>query len=221
MLSAAYRDYASRMVEPRVLVRDALEAREATRAAALSKGAAVLAAAALERYINEVIVELCGKVAATEWKDLTEGQQRYMARQISRALYVPVRAVHRKGEDTRSRRDRLQKVVQRCATGFDDPSSWKHSAEYGLFMDGAAEPEKIQAALRDFDSGGRKLFDFVDQRSGDRAAIARSVSSLITARHQAAHALRGVASGPTDVRAWIVLSLILVRHIEAYLGFRT
>lgn len=221
MPSTAYVDFVARMKEPSVLARNAMSTTDAVFAAALSKSAAVLAAAALERYVNEIIHEYCSKISATAWTGLTEGQKRYMSRQIARAVYAPARRIYRRADDGEARREKLRKIVARSASAFNDPSTWTHATAYGLFMDGAAEPARIQSTLKEFDPSARNLFDFVETRTRNRAAIARSLTSLIDARHAAAHAKPGTsAPGPADVRSWMGLGLVLVRQIEAYLGFR-
>jgi len=220
MSSNAYGDFATRLREPLLLIRDSLAAVDAVRATALSKGASVLAAAAVERYVNDVVIELCSKLAAATWEELTEGQQRYMARQLARSLYAPVRRIHRKGELTAKRRAKLRAVVAQCEAAFGSPAMWQHVPEYGVFMEGAAEPERVAATLRIFDGDGRSLFAFAAGRGLDSGALARALTSLIDARHQAAHANKGTVPGPTDVRIWILLSLVLVRQVEVFLGFR-
>jgi len=220
MGSNAYADFATRVREPLLLVREAVDSGDAFRAAALAKAAAVLAAAALERYINDVVVEVCAKIQATRWDELTEGQQRYMALQLARTLYFPSRRVHRRGKTSEKYRTKLRDAIRQCDAALDSPAVWQHVPEYGKFMDGAAEPGKVEATLKMFDATGRSLFAFVNARGYDAGALARALASLIDARHRAAHALRGVSPGPTDVRGWILLSLQLVRSAETYLGFR-
>ena len=179
-----------------------------------------MAAAALERYVNDVVLELCSKLTAATWDELTEGQQRYMARQLARSLYFKSRKIHRKNEVTEKTRTALRKAVATCEAAFASPAGWKHSAEYGMFMEGAAEPAKVDTTLRMFDDADRSLFAFVAGRGRDPGALARALSSLIKARHDAAHALKGTPPGPKDVRLWIVLSFSLVREVEAFLGYR-
>src|SRR5437762_5899497 len=132
MASAAYRDYVSRMREPRLLIRQALTAADPVLATASSKGAAVLAAASLERYLNDVTTEAAKRLAVARWSDLTEGQQEYLALQMAGSLYVIVRPMVRKRELVAKRRDGLRRAVSRCQAAFGSPATWP-TRQYGLF----------------------------------------------------------------------------------------
>lgn len=220
MRSAAFGDYAVRMRECRFVIKRAVNSADPSEAVALAKGAAVLAAAALERYVNDVVVELCSRLNAQSWDELTEGQQRYLVRQMARRLYPSSRAIFRRADDSERRRRRLRTAVSECASAMATPSSWPHHVEYGMFMDGAAEPSRVDQTLRMFDDRGRSVFAFVEARGKDRRALAAALQGLIEARHKAAHALAGTFPAPSDVRVWIGLSTILAREIEAYLGYR-
>src|ERR1700730_204204 len=132
MPSLAYGDYAQRMKEPILLIRRALSSATPTEAGAATKGAAVLCAAALERYMNDVVVEQCRRLGVSSWGQLTEGHQRYLARQMGKLLYVASRAVRLdRGADI-GKREKLRSAVQECNSAFIGPDSWRHYPEFGV-----------------------------------------------------------------------------------------
>src|SRR4051812_28824641 len=93
MASEAYKDYALRMKEPVFLIRLSFRTPNPADSSALSKAAAVLAAAALERYLNDVLHEYCREIAATRWDDLSEGQKAYLLRGMSKFVALAARKV--------------------------------------------------------------------------------------------------------------------------------
>jgi hypothetical protein len=220
MASAAYRDYRVRYEEVRIALEEALAAVDPVRSTAFSKSAVVLAAAALERYVNDVVFEAYKALRVATWEELTEGQQQYMATQFAGLLYRPARKIYKRNDATGRLRTRLRQVVTQCMGGFTAPDTWPHKGQYGVFLKGAAEPDRIDRTLRLCDGRGRSLFNFAEARGKDRRALATGLQGLIDARHNAAHALHGSAPSPTDVRSWIKMSLELVREIEVFLGFR-
>ena len=222
MRSLAYRDFLQRSSEARLLIRKAAAAMSPREASALSKGAVVLAAASLERYVNEVLGEKCRTISASSWPELTDGQRQYLAYQIaSRARAVSERLTRRetdKRDLSESSISRLEASLKECLAAFDNPSTWSRHRDYGPFMEGAAEPARIDGTIRMFLPTGTGLFDFAASRGRDRAALATALTALIDARHRVAHALQGQDPGPGDVRVWLVLAFILVREIEEVVG---
>src|SRR5262249_51783410 len=156
--------YNVRVKEVRFLVRLAAATSDIEQAVAHSKAAAVLAAAALERYVNDLVVEYCTKLKVDTWNELSEGQQQYMARQLATVLYRPARRIHRRNEVAGRQRNRLRQAVTQCFNALQSPANWPHGQEYGMFMDGAAEPGRIDSTLRAFDQQGRSVFAFAEAR---------------------------------------------------------
>jgi hypothetical protein len=181
----------------------------------MAKGAVVLTAASLERYVNELLAEKCRSLQVADWNSLSEGQKQYLSYQMAqRARGASLKLAKRRDLSGRAR-ERLKKAVTDCVDGFNTPSSWTHHRDYGMFMDGAAEPDRIDGTLRLFIPTGQGIFDLAEARGRDRAALATALSGLVDARHRVAHALPGASPGPTDSRVWLVLTRVLVREIEA------
>jgi len=219
MRSNAYRDFLVRAGEARYLVNGAIAASSPEAASALAKGAAVLTAASLERYVNDFLRALCKSTAQTSWSELSEGQKRYMSFQIAvRARMAAARLSRSSERDvSESARSKFSKVLAECSAAFENPSLWGHHRDYGMFMDGAAEPTRIDKNLRLFIPGGRGFLEALEERGRDRITVVTALQGLIDARHGVAHALTGVAVGPNDVRVWLRLTKLLVRDIEAIL----
>src|SRR5262245_8572606 len=85
MSSDAYKDYSQRLGDAVYLVRMALTARSPAHGVTLAKGAVVLAAAALERYIADVCNEFVTRLPE-EWSSLSVGQQQYVVRAMADRL---------------------------------------------------------------------------------------------------------------------------------------
>jgi hypothetical protein len=220
MPSVAYSDYTQRLKEPFYLIRGAIAASESLSAGAMAKGASILSAAALERYMNDVIVEQCEAVKVDSWTELSEGQKRYFARAVARPLYVAARAVRVDRGANVSKRDKLRGLTSKGSLAFERPATWDEFPRFGVFMKGAASPEKIDRFLMMFDPQGRSFSQFLAARNRDRRSLFIGLTELIRARHTAAHAKQGTHPGPVDIRDWMVLSWRLTREIEAYLGYR-
>jgi len=221
MGSFAYGDYSQRMREAVLLIRNALESKSPIVASATTKGAAILAAAALERYMNDVVVEECRKLKVSQWSELTEGHKRYLTRQIARLLYKHSSDARRnRGEE--GARDKLRNSVGDCERAFQSPQTWPNFPAFGAFMKGQASAEKIIKLLKMFDAHNRDFGQFLRTRGADVRALFTGLTQLVNTRHAAAHALRGTTQpSPRDVQTWIVLSWRLTRQVEAYLGHRT
>lgn len=220
MGSLAYSDFQVRSREVTYLLRGALRADDPAKSATLSKAACVLSAAALERYVNDVLLENCRKLSVETWDELTPGHQRFLLGQMAEvAKLAGERLAEDPAPDSRPRK-RFERIIDECSAAFRQPSSWAHFPNYGMFMDGSAEPDKVNRIFKLFDAEGRNFFDYVETRGADRKALFTGVSQLINARHATAHALPDTPPGSTDVRTWVVLTISLVRFVEAFLGFR-
>lgn len=214
--SMAFLDYQQRFRALAPLLHVALDSNSPMLATAAAKGAIVLAAAAIERFMNDVLREACESVRVGDYAALSDGQQSFLCVQIARK----VRAfdVHDGGVKafTPEKRQRLRQAVIDCAKAFEDPSSWIYLSDFGMFMDGAGAPEKINAVLRDFDPERRSFFDTLETRAGGKIVFIRALAELVDARHNAAHAKSATDPSPRDAQGWIVSSYWLVRAIERH-----
>lgn len=217
--SEAYGDYRTRLRQATRLLRHGKASSDATLAAACSKGAVVLAAAALERFMNDVIAEACRRLNVATWAELSEGHRTYFADQMARRLRRRVNAIlDEGGAKLESERTKLQKAVALCTEAFSDPSKWPHSTEFGMFMDGAAAPNKINGILRSVHRQGADFFTRLENHPLGKSVFLSGLTELIDARHAAAHALPDRADpSPGDAQAWLILSFWLAREIDIYL----
>lgn len=218
MRSPAYHDFCIRLKEAIFVVRRALGSNSAPEAAAFSKSATVLIAAALERYVNEVLNHAYSRLHVSTWDELPDFAQRHLVGQIAMRLRPTIEAVDSSASVTKSRCRKLRELIEEAAGALSDPSSWPHSPEFGMFMDGAAAPDKINAVLRGFNAEGKTLFEFLAGRGWDLAFLGRALTDLVDARHAVAHAIPDRAPpGPKDSSRWGVVAFIIVRGIESYL----
>lgn len=219
MKSTAYADYAARLRELLRLLRLGLASSDPLEAAACAKGTTVLSAAALERYVNDVVRLLSKRLAVDKWDELPEGPRSYLIRKIASNLASTLDGVGSEGLVPDKTQKRIREALLRASKAVEDPSQWAPTPDYGLFMRGAAEPDKLNRFLRAFDPQGRSFYDQLDQRGRDRAAMLRALSELIEARHDTAHALSERADpSPRDVQGWVVLTFWLVRGIERFVS---
>lgn len=213
----AYGDYCERLRESLELLRVASGARDQRLASGSSKGAVVLAAAALERYMNDAVLHVCRTLSVDKWEELPSGTQSYLIQQFARRLEKMTTPVLESSPVAEKKAARLRKVVEACTNGFARPANWDHHPQFGLFKSGDTAPERIGGALNRFAAGERELFDLLDERKAGREAFMRALSELVEARHAAAHALPDRANpGPKDAQSWIVSSFWLVRVIEQF-----
>jgi len=217
MSSPAYTDYVNRLREAISVLRLGLVSSDAVTASGCAKSATVLAAAALERFINDAIRNACQQLNVATWDQLAEGQQSYIAAQMATRLKD---AADSCGIDsTPSKRNAFRKTIELCLKGFDNPSTWPQQPDFGMFMEGIKEPDRINGILRSFDTKGRNLFSEIEKHGKDRAALAGGLTQLIDARHSAAHALQSSNSpSPKDAQVWIVQTFWLAREIDNYLA---
>jgi hypothetical protein len=218
--SEAYGDYCTRLRQATRLLQQAkANSGDATLAVACSKGAVVLAAAALERFLNDVIAQACRRLNVDTWAELSDGHKTYFADQMARRLKSRVIAMLDDNKKVfESERMKLKNAVQLCVNAFENPSTWPHSTEFGMFMEGTTAPNKINSILRSVHSSGADFFERLDQHSTGKATFVSGLTELIDARHAAAHAIPDRADpSPGDVQAWLILSFWLVREIDSYL----
>ena len=221
MASEAYADSELRLSEAIALVRMALAAPDPVTASGCSKGAVVLAAAALERYMNDVLREAFRRLAVETYDELAEGYQSYLVSQIAQRLNQSVGAMPTDTVLPQSKRDRFRREVAQAAEALQRPSAWSHPPTFGTFLHGAAVPERINAVLQRHDAEGRNLSAFLEANGADVAPAFHALTELIEARHSAAHALPDRPSpSPKDAQTWLVLSFRLTRNIDRFLKFR-
>src|SRR5690606_7435724 len=186
-------------------------------AGAAAKGAVVLAAAALERFMNDAVRQACQRLRRSDFSTLSDAQKSYLCAQIARrvASFADDDGDYRRFNE--SRRLALQSAIKECASAFEDPSTWQHIPDFGLFMDGAAAPDKVAAVLRDFSPEQDDVYVALDARPSGRATSLRALTQLVDARHDAAHAKSLTIPSPSDAQSWIVNSFWITRLVEAFL----
>jgi hypothetical protein len=179
-----------------------------------------MTAAALERFINDAVGCACRAVTATHWSELVPGQRRYLFKQFAFRLHRAADSLLKTNKIIDRLKGKLQQSITDCATALTNPSTWSDSVELGMFLDGQAAPERIATIVGQFDGTGCGIFDLLEDRGWDKAAILRSLTQLIDARHGVAHALQGApAVSPQDARSWLVSSCRLAVHIDDFLKF--
>ncbi len=212
--SLAFMDYQQRFRSVATLLRAALRSQDPLFASASSKGAIVLAAAAAERFLNDVLRQACQRVRADRYDQLTDGQQAYLCAQVAHRIQLILAPSEDIGSFKLVRRDKLISTVSECAEAFRKPSTWVHLEDFGLFLDGAAAPAKINAVIRDFDPNRGSFFDSLESKKAGKSEFVRSLTELIDARHNAAHAKPSIDPSPSDAKNWIVSSFWLMRAVE-------
>lgn len=222
MSSDAYADFVFRFRRTALLVRLARSGSDPETATVSAQGAVVLAAAALERYINDVLREATERIKVDSWDQLATGHKNLLTLQVATHLRGILQDFPQSGKVKDKRQGSLRKAVETCAGAFESPKSWPHFREYGLFLEAATEPDRLIAALRTFDLLERDFGSYVEEIGHDRRALFSSLTELIDARHAAAHALPDrMPPSPGDVQLWVIRSASLVRAIERFLGFRS
>jgi hypothetical protein len=215
--SAAYLDYLERYRQAVALLLATRNSSDPVLAGAGAKGAIVLAAAALERFMNDAVRQACQRLTVLNYAELSPGQQSYLCAQIARRIGVfgDDRGDYRNFNE--QRRSALRNAVGECMAAFNDPSTWQHISEFGLFLDGAAAPAKIASILRDFAPDGPDVYIPLDERGSGRATALRLLSQLVDARHDAAHAKSMSVPSPSDAQSWIANSFWIARLVEFFL----
>lgn len=219
MGTEAYGDYRQRLREALALLRIALNPGELDVSAGCSKGSIVLAAAALERYLNDVIGHLCKAIVSNKWSDLPAGQRRYLVKQMARRLEAVVGPLLRTEDlPDEGKSQKLRSAVEECGAAFLDPGQWSYHPEFGIFRHGKDVCGRIPALLQQFSATNRSPYESLDERGWERSVFLRALEQLIDARHGVAHALPdSSAPSPKDAQAWIVLSFWLVRRFDSYI----
>lgn len=219
MRSPPYLDFCIRLREAVLLVRVAKRSNEPVMATACSKSAAVLVAAALERYVNDALDLACRSIDVEAWDELPTGVQSFLVAQIARRLREATKSIQSPVDAMKGPAgSRVRAAVRDASQAFDNPSSWRHLPQFGMFMDGAALPDRLNGLLRDFRPDGKQLFERLQERGLDRGVFGRSLTDLIDTRHAAAHAIPDRSPpSPNDVSAWVSITFRLVREIEVYL----
>jgi hypothetical protein len=220
MPSDALVDFRYRMQEPGDLLSQARLSMRPRDASMYTKCAIVLAAAALERYMNDVLEEACREIKESSWQDLSEGRQRYLLRHVAIKMAERAQLFVDKGHASPSDCAALVRFVEACREAVVDPSTWTYFSDFGLFGEGTNAPEKIDAVLRAFDAAGRGLYAFMEDRGAELPRVIPGLKQLVDARHGAAHALTGIeAPGPTDGEEWIGCASIVAEEVDVFLDF--
>jgi hypothetical protein len=215
----AYGDYVVRLREAITVLEVGLASERPSLASATAKSAAVLATAALERFVNDTVVHTCARIMKASWTSLSLGHRRYLCRQMARRLEPIVRSIAGDEQLSDEAAGRFRGLLADCGSAFENPSSWRDHQAFGLFTNAANEPERLNRIVSEFGPDGSTLFTWMEVQGRSVGVFARALSDLVEARHGAAHALAGSpAPGPKDAQAWIVLSFWLVRSIEAFLS---
>lgn len=216
--SNAFLDYTTRMREAVALLRLGLRSAQAEEACACSKGATVLAAAALERYINDAVSEACQSLRVSSWDELSEGYRHYLCQQIARRLSAVGESLVESDRAVPVKEQSLKKLLAQCGDAFADPSTWPHHPRFGMFMESAAAPDKVMGTLSPFVRDKAGFLVAFDGRVWDHHGMFRALQQLVDARHGVAHALPEAPQiGPKDVQNWLVTSYWLARRIRAFL----
>lgn len=220
MRGGAFTDYKIRIREVVALVRLSLDQGDAELGSTIAKGAVVMTAAALERFINDAVRAVCRSIGTPRWDKLTVGHRRYLHRQFALRMQSVGSAVLIPGSAVEKNEAKLRELLETCTAAMQNPSTWQHEVDFGMFMGGQAAPDKIENILGQFDGTGRGIYGLLADRGWDKQAILRSLAQLVDARHGVAHALEGAPSvSPGDARVWLVCSYWLAVHIDDFLSF--
>lgn len=220
MSSNAFADYAIRKAKVDYFQTIASTSLDAEQASLYAECAAVLACAALERYLNDVLEEYCAAFNETSWGDLSPGRQRYLLRHVAIRMQHKSSGFTAISQPSPSECAGLVRFAKECCEAMDNPSTWRHFSDFGMFGEGSSSPSKIVSVLRAFDSDGRSITTYIDDVGHDCAAVMQSLTQLVDTRHATAHALKGSSPpSPSDTGIWINASFALVGAIDAFLGF--
>lgn len=220
MTSDALKDFQVRKDEFDALLTVARDSRDPTAAAMYSKCAIVLACAALERYMDDVIKEVCRNFDEQTWTDLSEGRQRYLLRHMALKMSERANVFIEKNRVVESDCEHLAEFVRTCGIALDNPSTWMYFSDFGIFGEGTNAPNKIDAVLKAFDSDGRSLYKFIEDFGEDIGLLLRNLQQLVDARHSAAHAKKGADSpGPSDASVWVGCAVTMAEKVDEFLRF--
>ena len=220
MPSNALGDFHIRIEEVNLLLDSGTKSRNSREASMYAKCAVVLACAALERYMNDILEESCGKFNEQTWCDLSQGRQRYLLRHLALKMDERALAFTGKNQPEQSDCQTLMNFVRVCNEALVNPSSWPYFTDFGMFGEGTNAPGKIDAVLRAFDSNGRSLYDFINGNGENLSRVLPGLSQLVQTRHATAHALKGsTPPGPTDSIEWVGCAVTMAMSVDAFLGF--
>lgn len=220
MSSSALEDFDYRMREANRLIDTALGTLNPDEAATHAKCAVVLAAAALERYMNDVLAEACTQFAETDWESLSEGRERYLLRHMALEMVSRAGVFVDKTAPLPSDCGKLKKFITACGAALDDPSTWAYFREFGLFGEGTNAPDRIDGVLKAFDVQGRSFCDYIEDTGNDRRRILSGLTQLVDARHAVGHAIPGAQPpGPTDCREWLTCAEVIAALVDMFLGY--
>lgn len=220
MSSNAFSDYNVRKVKVDKMQKMASTSLDSSESSLYAECAVVLACAALERYMNDILEEYCSSFNETSWSELSIGRQRYLLRHVASRMNLKSGSFSAAQQPTESDCNDLIRFVSECSNALANPSTWRYFADFGMFGEGSVLPEKIIATMRAFDSKGRNFAQYLEDLGYDRSSVFQSLRQLVETRHAVAHAAKGSSPpGSADTLVWINASHILVKSIESFLGF--
>jgi hypothetical protein len=218
-----YADYKIRLREPIQLARSALEASAASNqvlATAAAKGAVVLAAAALERFLADGVEEYVRHNTPSTWGGLAPLQREHLIRNIAYRMGRSSRRIWKTGNTHVPAEMAFRTMLQSCIDALGDPTKWSQKPRFVMLGDKPSlEPARIEEILSKAHIHGVGCSNHIRATGSDPGPLYRSLSSLVESRHTVAHALTGRSHpGPADAATWIRSSFRLARHIAAYLA---
>ncbi|BAL22357.1 HEPN domain-containing protein [Azoarcus sp. KH32C] len=218
MPSNSLEDFRFRMEEVSSLLNSAQGSQDPRNASMYAKCAIVLACAALERYMNDVLEEFCSSFNEQSWQELSQGRQRYLLRHIALKMEERATAFTRRNQVEASDCDALIRFVRCCGSAVENPSNWSYFSDFGIFGEGTSAPDRIDAVVRAFDSNGRSLYGFMEACGEDRRRVLSGLQQLVEARHAAAHALKGTTPpGPEDGIEWVRSAVVVAECVDRFL----
>lgn len=222
MPSDALGDFLVRTEEVDSLLASARDSLNSQQASMYAKCSVVLACAALERFMNDVLEEACRNFGEESWSELSDGRQRYLLRHVALKMSERAGFFTGKGQPDESDCDTLIRFLRACGDALENPSTWTYFSDFGMFGEGTNAPEKIDALLKAFDAQGRSLYRFIEDSGEDLSRLLPGLQQLVEARHAAAHALKGsMPPGPSDAGEWAGCALTMANMVDSFLGFPT
>lgn len=213
-------DFQVRKSEFDALLTSAQESLDPATASIYSKCAVVLACAALERFMNDVLEEACRNFSEQGWDELSDGRKRYLLRHVALKMSERAGTFAGKSQPEESDCDAFFRFVRACSDALDDPSTWTYFSDFGMFGEGTNAPDRIDAVLRAFDSDGRSVYKYIADSGEDLSSLLPGLQALVEARHGAAHALKGAtAPGPSEALEWVGCAVVVATRVDEFLGF--
>ena len=174
----------------------------------------VLLASHVEAYLVNVLVEATDTF--TDWNNLSEGAQHYVAartRQDLEAFLASTNAGQLTGSDARRR---LIDAVRVASGRLDQPGQHKWIEPVDGFY-GTQSFKAVSRRLERMHPTAYPLERWVHDRKQDVSRIRTVLDELIEIRNSVAH--RGLARAPlySDLRIYLAACCFFVRDVEAYM----